>query len=70
VPELALDHSERDALVRHLDGVRVAELVVVPTSAQAPLCRPDCYADAGKKSLLRRVRARRLSAYSEVLEEL
>ena len=36
----------------------------------ASLCRPDCYADAGKKSLLRRVRARRLSAYSEVLEEL
>jgi hypothetical protein len=23
MPELALDHHERDALVRHLDGVRV-----------------------------------------------
>jgi hypothetical protein len=27
MPELALDHYDRDALVRHLDGVDVAELV-------------------------------------------
>ncbi len=27
VPELALDHDQRDALVRHLDRMSVAELV-------------------------------------------
>jgi hypothetical protein len=41
VPELALDDNQRDALVGHLDRVRVAELMLVPTSAQAPLSRPD-----------------------------
>src|SRR6266545_1576458 len=29
----------------HLNGMRVAELVLVPTSAQAPLCRPARYAE-------------------------
>jgi hypothetical protein len=43
--------------------------MVVPTSAQSPLCRHDRYAETVEKSLLRRVRAERLSAYSEVLEE-
>jgi hypothetical protein len=27
MPELALDHDERDALMRHLDRVRVPQLV-------------------------------------------
>ena len=36
----------------------------------APLGRPDRYADGVGKLLLRRVRAQRRSAYSEVLEEL
>ena len=57
VSELALDDDERDAFVRHLDRMSVPELVLVPTSAQAPLCRPDGYAEAGEKSLLRRIRA-------------
>jgi hypothetical protein len=35
VPELALNDHQRNALVRHLDGVRVAELMLVPTSARA-----------------------------------
>ena len=43
---LALDHDERDSLVRHLDRVRMSQLMVVPTSAQAPICRPLGYADA------------------------
>ena len=55
VPELALNDDQRHTLVRHLHGVRVAELVVVPTSAQPPLCRPDGYAEGDEKSLLRRV---------------
>jgi hypothetical protein len=49
VAELPLDDDQRDALARHLDGVGVAELMLVPMSAQAPLCRPDCYAEGGKK---------------------
>src|SRR3954469_22290198 len=40
VAELALDDVERDAFVGEFDGVGVAELVLVPTSAQAPLGRP------------------------------
>ena len=50
VAELALDHVQRDAFASELDGVRVSQLVFVPTSAQAPLCRPDGYAEAGEKS--------------------
>src|ERR687891_1680839 len=38
MPELALDDDQRHALAGHLDGVRVAQLVVVPTSAQASSC--------------------------------
>ena len=41
VPQLALDQRERDTFVQELDSVRMAELVVVPTSAQASLSRPD-----------------------------
>jgi hypothetical protein len=57
VAKLALDHVERHAFTREFDGVGMAQLVVVPTSAQAPLCRPDGYAEVGVKSLLRRIRA-------------
>jgi hypothetical protein len=37
--ELALDHDERHALVRHLDSVSMPQLMLVPTSAQTPLSR-------------------------------
>ena len=47
--ELALDHQQRDALTGHLDRVRVAQLMLVPTSAQASLGRPGRYADLGEK---------------------
>ena len=47
--ELALDDRQRDSLAGDLDRVRVAQLVVVPTSAQAPLGRPGRYADLGEK---------------------
>ncbi len=47
----------------------VAQLVIVPTSAQSPLGRHDRYAKSGEISLLRATRAGDLSAYSEVLEE-
>jgi hypothetical protein len=40
MPELSLDHDQRDSLAGHLDRVRMPELVLVPTSAQAPLSRP------------------------------
>jgi len=49
MPELALYHEQRDTLAGHLDGVSVTQLVVVPTSAQASLCRPARYADLGEK---------------------
>jgi hypothetical protein len=54
MPELALDDRQRDPFVRHLDSVRVAELMVVPTSAQTSLRRHDRYAETVEKSLLRR----------------
>jgi hypothetical protein len=38
--ELALYDKQRDPLAGHLDRVGMAELVVVPTSAQASLSRP------------------------------
>jgi hypothetical protein len=40
MPQLPLDHDQRDAFVRHLDSVSVPELMLVPISAQAPLSRP------------------------------
>src|ERR1035441_483385 len=45
VSELSLDDDERHALMRHLDGMRVTELMLVPTSAQTPLCRPSGYSN-------------------------
>src|SRR5215216_7831485 len=50
VPELALDDDQRHAFAGHLDCVRVAQLVLAPTSAQAPLGRPDPYADPWRGS--------------------
>ncbi len=38
--QLALDQRQRDALVQQLDSMGMAELVVVPTSAQPPLSPP------------------------------
>ena len=38
--ELALDDVDRYSFAGELDGVRVAQLVLAPTSAQAPICRP------------------------------
>ena len=49
MPELALDDWQWDPFVGHLDRVRVAELMLVPTSAQASLGRPGRYADVGEK---------------------
>jgi hypothetical protein len=49
MPELPLDDRRRDPLVRHLDRMCVAELMLVPTSAQASICRPLGYADHASK---------------------
>jgi hypothetical protein len=57
VPKLALDQWQRDPLVKQLHRVGMPELMVVPTSAQAPLSRPARYADLGENSLLRAIRA-------------
>ena len=51
MPEFALDQRQRDPLVQQLDRVRMAQLVLVPTSAQAPLSRPARYGDLVRKSL-------------------
>jgi hypothetical protein len=40
VPKLTLDHDQRNSLVRHLDRMSMPQLVLMPTSAQAPLSRP------------------------------
>ena len=49
MPELPLDDYQRHAIAGHLDCVRVAQLMLVPTSAQSPLGRPGRYADLGEK---------------------
>lgn len=41
MPELALDDEQWDTLAGHFDRVRMPQLVVVPTSAQTSICRPD-----------------------------
>jgi hypothetical protein len=53
MPELALDDDQRHALIRHLNRVRVAELMLAPTSAQASLGRPAGYADVNEKLFAR-----------------
>jgi hypothetical protein len=40
-----VDQRQHDALAQQLDRVGMAELVVVPTSAQASICRHLRYAD-------------------------
>ena len=52
MPELPLDHRQRHPLPRELDRVSMAELVLVPTSAQASICRPLGYADASESRLV------------------
>ena len=48
-PRLSLNHEQRDPFPRHLDGMSMSELVLVPTSAQASLGRPGRYADGGRE---------------------
>jgi hypothetical protein len=50
MPELPLDNRQRDAFVRHLNSMRMPQLMLVPTSAQAPLSRPGRYAEVSEKS--------------------
>jgi hypothetical protein len=52
VSELALDDADRNPLTRELDGVGVAQLMVVPTSAQPSICRHSRYANVREKVLL------------------
>ena len=70
MPELALDDVDRHTFPCELDSVPMPQLVLAPTSAQAPLGRPAGYAEASVKSLIRSGREVFVSAYSEVLEEL
>jgi hypothetical protein len=49
VPQLARDQRQRDPLAQQFDSVRMAELVLVPTSAQASLSRPARCAELEKK---------------------
>jgi hypothetical protein len=51
MPELALDHRQRHPLPGELDRVSMTELMLVPTSAQAPLSRPARYADVDEQVL-------------------
>jgi len=51
VSELALDDVDGNALARKFDGVRMSELVLVPTSAQAPLGRHARCADPDEEAL-------------------
>jgi hypothetical protein len=53
MPELALYDQQRDPLARHLDSVRMSQLVLAPTSAQPPLGRPHGYADEDEKVFAR-----------------
>ena len=46
--ELALVQRQQDPFVQQLNSMRVAQLMVVPTSARPALCRPLGYADASK----------------------
>jgi hypothetical protein len=53
MPQLAQDDQQRHALVRHLNGMSMPQLMVAPTSAQAPLGRPAGYADRDEKVFAR-----------------
>jgi len=55
VAELPCDVERLVALGEQQRGEAVAEVVVVPTSAQARICRCRRYADVVKKGLLRAV---------------
>jgi hypothetical protein len=47
MPELPLDDRQRHAFTGELNRVRMAELMLVPTSAQTSLSRPLGYAESG-----------------------
>jgi hypothetical protein len=47
--ELALNNFDRHAFTGELDRVRVAQLVIAPTSAQSPLGRHGRYAERCEK---------------------
>ena len=49
MPELSLDDVDWHPLPGKLDRVRMPQLMLVPTSAQAPLGRPGRYADGGRE---------------------
>jgi len=49
--ELSLNDRQRHAFAIHLNGVRVPELVIVPTSAQASLGRPDLKPSLARESV-------------------
>jgi len=53
MPELSLDNDQRHALVGHLDRARMPELILAPTSAQAPLGRSARYAEVCEKVFAR-----------------
>src|SRR5215207_1593834 len=57
VTELALDDDDRHALARHLDGVRVAQLVWREASPHAGLVGYDGAAPSGRRRPPRAVRA-------------
>jgi hypothetical protein len=50
VPEAVHDRGEVGAAGQQPGGVGVAQVVVVPTSAQARLCRPPRYADPSDRT--------------------
>jgi hypothetical protein len=52
MPELSLDDVDRHPLAGTLDRVRMPQLMLAPTSAQAPICRPLGYADASDSRLV------------------
>ena len=64
VPGELADDVDRDAGVGEVRAEGVAQHMLVPTSAQARLCRPERYAEVGEMSLLRATRAQKESAYS------
>jgi hypothetical protein len=65
VPQLALDDDQGDTLASHLHRVGVSELVLVPTSAQAPLSRHAGCADPDKETVAYGTFVASASAYHE-----
>jgi len=57
-----LDLLRVSALGNEQCGARMPEIMVVPTSAQARLCRPPRYADLSANALVREAKGLMLSA--------